>query len=201
MDALVDALKYASESGAFGEVLRNNPTGSVCGAVKSVEEVQELSTAFKKGDFKVQGIVVLEEEDDCDSCNGCNHCEDCDDECKRERMEADKERFKTLVDGLVCRFLHDNDSAYCIFQTWREERYGMKRVAERVDSGRMTEDEAEKKFKLLNHSLVLCERTFMNAFLGEYYNLVEPMPLRSDEVNEVVKRRFERNYRMIEDED
>ena len=201
MDALVDALKYASESGAFGEVLRNNPTGSVRGAVKSVEEAQELIDALKKGDFKVQGIVVLEEEDDCDSCNGRNHCEDCDDECKRERMEADKERFKTLVDGLICRFLHDNDSACCIFQTWRAERYGMKRVAERVDSGRMTEDEAEKKFKLLNHSLVLCERTFMNAFLGEYYNLVEPMPLRSDEVNEVVKRRFERNYRMIEDED
>lgn len=199
MDALVDALKYARESGKFAEVLRDNPSGSVRGSVNSVEEAQELIDALKSGDFKVQGIVVIED-DDCDSCEGCNHCEDCDDECKRERMEADKERFKTLVDGLICRFLHDNDSACCIFQTWRAERYGIKRVAERVDSGRMTEDEAEKKIKLLKHSLALFERTFMNAFLGEYYDLVEPMPLRSDELNEVVKQRFERNYRMIEDE-
>ena len=181
MDALVDALKMG-------------------GSLFTSDEADELIHALRNGDFTVGGVVVLEEQDDCDFCNGCNHCEDCDDECKRERIEKDKERFKTLVDGLICRFLHDNDSACCIFQTWRAERYGIKRVAEHVDSGRMTEDEAEKKIKLLNHSLALFERTFMNAFMGEYYDLVEPMPLRSDELNEVVKQRFERNYRMIEDE-
>ena len=38
MDALVDALKYARESGKFAEVLRDNPSGSVRGSVNSVEE-------------------------------------------------------------------------------------------------------------------------------------------------------------------
>ena len=149
------------------------------GSLFSSDEADELIEALRNGDFIVKGVVVVEEGDS---------------------EEEDKERFKVLVDGLICRFLHDNDSACCIFQTWRAERYGIKRIAERVDSGRMTEEEAEKKIKLIHHSLALFERTFMNALLGEHYDLIEPMPLRSDEVNEIIKQRFERNYRMIEDE-
>ena len=151
--------------------------------------MDELLDMLKNGDAHIVGIGILE---DCGDCS-----EDCDESCIKE----DKERFKVLVDGLICRFLHDNDSACCIFQTWRAERHGIKRIAERVDSGSMTEEEAEKKTKLIHHSLALFERTFMNALLGEHYDLIEPMPLRSDEVNEIIKQRFERNYRMIEDEE
>ena len=148
-----------------------------------------LLDMLKNGDAHIVGIGILE---DCGDCS-----EDCDESCTKE----DKERFKVLVDGLICRLLHDNDSACCIFQTWRAERHSINRISERVDYGIMTDEEAEKKIKLIHHSLALFERTFMNALLGEHYDLIEPMPLRSDEVNEIIKQRFERNYSMIEDEE
>ena len=50
------------------------------------------------------------------------------------------------------------------------------------------------------HAMTELETAFINALLGEYYDLIEPMPLQSRDVAKVVRARFIKNYGMIEDE-
>jgi len=184
MDALVDAVKYASESGAFGKVLRDNPTGEVSG-IKSEEEAQELIDALKNGDFNIVGIGVIEE---------------CDDACEHHTTKEDKERFETIVDALCCALLHDNDSATCMFSQWRINKVRLERTYKREKDGRLTSERAEQVRENYRCAMTEFETAFINALLGEYYDLIEPMPLQSRDVAKVVRARFIKNYAMIEDE-
>lgn len=148
MDEFVDALKYAVESGAFGKVLRDNPTGEVSG-IKS---------------------------------------------------EEDKERFETIVDALCCALLHDNDSATCMFSQWRINKVRLERTYKREKDGRLTSERAEQVRENYRCAMTEFETAFINALLGEYYDLIEPMPLQSRDVAKVVRARFIKNYAMIKDE-
>lgn len=181
MDALVDALKYASESGAFGEVLRNNPTGAVSG-IKSVEEAQELIDAIKNGDFTVEGVLVVKED-----------TEDNDE-------NKDKKCFETIVDALCCALIHDNDAATCMFNQWHINKVRLERTYKREEDGRITSERAEHVRDNCRVVMVELETAFINALLGEHYDLIEPMPLSNQDIANVVRGRFIKNYAMIEDE-
>lgn len=182
MDALVDALKYASESGAFGKVLRDNPTGAVSGSIKSVEEAQELIDALKSGDFTVEGVLVVKE--------------DAEDNDKNK----DKKRFETIVDALCCALIHDNDAATCMFSQWRINKVRLERTYKREEDGRITSERAEHVRDNCRVAMVELETAFINALLGEHYDLIEPMPLSNQDIANVVRGRFIKNYAMIEDE-
>ena len=184
MDALVDAVKYAGESGAFGKVLCDNPTGAVSG-IKSEEEAQELIDAIKNGDFTVVGIGVIDE---------------CDDACEHHTTKEDKERFETIVDALCCALLHDNDSATCMFSQWRTNKIRLERIYKREEEGRLTSERAEQVRENYRHAMTEFEIAFINSLLGEYYDLIEPMPLSNKEIANVVLGRFIKNYAMIEEE-
>ena len=184
MDEFVDALKYAVESGAFGKVLRDNPTGEVSG-IKSEEEAQELIDAIKNGDFTVVGIGVIDE---------------CDDACEHHTTKEDKERFETIVDALCCALLHDNDSATCMFSQWRINKVRLERTYKRENDGRLTSERAEQVRENYRCAMTEFETAFINALIGEYYDLIEPMPLSNKEIANAVRARFIKNYSMIEDE-
>ena len=157
-------------------------------ADKSREIMDGLLDMLKNGDAHIVGIGILE---DCGDCP-----EDCDERCIKE----DKERFKKLVDGLCCALLHDNDSALCIFQQWRADKCRLENSYEREHAGKISEDEAKELREGCRGGLVSLERAFKNALFGEFFDLLDPMPLVNADFNEVIRARFLKNWQMIEDE-
>jgi len=157
-------------------------------ADKSREIMDGLLDMLKNGDAHIVGIGILE---DCGDC-----CEDCDESCIKE----DKERFKKLVDGLCCALLHDNDSALCIFQQWRADKCRLDNSYDREHEGKISEDKAKELREACRGGLASLERAFKNALFGEYFDLLDPMPLVNDDFNEVIRARFLKNWQMIEDE-
>lgn len=156
-------------------------------ADKSREIMEGLMDAIKNGNVQIIGVAFLDE------------CE-CDDACEYRTTKEDKKRFETIVDALCCALIHDNDAATCMFGQWCINKARLEASYKREEDGKTTSERAEQVRKNYRCAMTEFETAFINALLGEYYDLIEPMPLQSRDVAKVVRARFIKNYGMIEDE-
>lgn len=152
---------------------------------KSREIMEGLMDAIKNGDAQIIGVAFLDE---------------CDDACVHPATKEDKERFEKIIDALCCALIHDNDSATCMFNQWRVNKVRLEGTYKREEDGRITTERAEQVRENCRVAMTEFETAFINALYGEYYDLLEPMPLQNRDVASVVRGRFIKNYAMIEDE-
>ena len=156
-------------------------------ADKSREIMEGLMDAIKNGDAQIIGVAFLDE------------CE-CDDACEYRTTKEDKKRFETIVDALCCALIHDNDSATCMCNQWRVNKVRLEGTYKREEDGRLTSERAEQVRDNCRVAMTELETAFINALYGEYYDLLEPMPLQNRDVASIVRGRFIKNYAMLEDE-
>lgn len=88
----------------------------------------------------------------------------------------------------------------CIFQQWHANKVRLERTYKREEDGMLTSERAEQVRDNCRRVLTEFETTFINALLGEYFDLIDPMPLTNAEINDVIRARFLKNWQMIEDE-
>ena len=153
--------------------------------------VKELGDAIKAGIFKIIEVMCADAPDDVfeadsKSC-GCGNFDDFN--C-----------FTIIIDGLMCRYINDNDLAKNAFMQWANARHVLEVAYEREESGDITKRELDR---IRNRQLSVMDSVktaFNKSFMSLHNFLIEPMHMPKSAIDYVINTRFNTEYEKLDND-